>query len=312
MEIYMYIVLLFFGIFNLFALYTLRAIIKVNKKQYNPFNKAFFVLILLMYIADGASLLLYILEEIEELNFTEISFGYLKITNITSFFIVEIIFLFFLYLKGLKAHYSLPFIIGFYDLLAFALFDITAPTVFSSLVIVTFLVIYILYKSVTNKDGKLLSIVLYFITIYFANSVVWPLHSDSARLYYVFFSVVEYFFLFLGVNGTFDKYIYYDRKKEKEIRNAWISKMFSPEKQMDIKNQVDDLKSKSIVIECPICLKKEVYKISEGIMKNIKKSSKPLSELKIAKDAICEHEFTVYVSKEFKVIGYKPIELMSS
>ncbi|MHA1758676.1 MAG: hypothetical protein ACTSVV_18065 [Promethearchaeota archaeon] len=61
---------------------------------------------------------------------------------------------------------------------------------------------------------------------------------------------------------------------------------------------------KKILIQCPICKKKEKIEIPTQIVLK----SKQLSTISIPKNFICEHCFQVFLDKNFKVRGYQKVD----
>jgi hypothetical protein len=223
---------------------------------------------------------------------------------------------FVIYILRQYKFYSLPFINIFF--LSLALFQYDNPAAYNMIMIP---IAYItsglfIWKGLRNRDGLtfslgMFSLLDYGIPYFLYSPMKYMAHVSGAWLYAPFLicALLSVVFLNLGTWGWLDKHVFYDKEREKQIKNAWVSRLIEIEKK---KPDVKKTAGKSIMLECPICHHQGRKQFSHEVVLERAKNEKGIVKMLLNQEKeICEHQFVAYIDRSFSIRGYETIDMMA-
>ncbi|NMC08629.1 MAG: hypothetical protein GYA24_25695 [Candidatus Lokiarchaeota archaeon] len=224
-------------------------------------------------------------------------------------------FQFVLYIMRKYKYYSIPAILTFF--VSLGLFQYDSHVAYDILMIpIAYLPAGLFFwKGIKNKDGLTFSLGLYttfdYILPYWIYSPMkFVMNAAGSDIYYVFIigALIAATSLNLGTWGWFDRHVFYDKEREKQIKNAWVSRLIEIEKK---KPDVKKTQGKSIVLECPICHRQGRKQFAHEIVLERARNEKGIVKMLLNQEKeICEHQFVAYVDRSFSIRGYEVIDMM--
>ncbi len=224
-------------------------------------------------------------------------------------------FQFVLYILRKYKFYSLPAILLFF--VSLGLYQYRSTVAYNLIILPTsYLTLSIfLRKGITNRDGFLFGIGMFCLfdygNAYFTYSVMrygFNLGGSILYLTMIVFAVFAVVFLNLGTWGWLDRHVFYDKEREKQIKNAWVSRLIEIEKK---RPEVKKTAGRSIVLECPICHRQGRKDFSYEVVLERAKNEKGIVKMLLNQEKeICEHSFVVYIDRSFAIRGYETIDMM--
>jgi hypothetical protein len=223
---------------------------------------------------------------------------------------------FVLYILRKFKFYSIPAILIFF--LSLALFQYDNPSAYNAIMIPIAYVTsaLFLWKGLKNRDGLTFSLGMFSLLDYgipyFLYSPMKYMGSISGPWLYAPFlicALLSVAFLNLGTWGWLDKHVFYDKEREKQIKNAWVSRLIEIEKK---KPDVKKTAGKSILLECPICHHQGRKQFAHEVVLERAKNEKGIVKMLLNQEKeICEHQFVAYVDRSFSIRGYETIDMMA-
>ncbi|MHA1682907.1 MAG: hypothetical protein ACTSUE_18355 [Promethearchaeota archaeon] len=305
------IAVILMGVQLFFGFGSMVPIIKENKRNYNEINYFFIRLIIFNVLLTAVVFLTKLIyEEVTGLDFPVLGKN-LKPSYAMSSVMIGLILLFMLYTLGFRRHYGLPIVWIIFTFLYMIQVgsDEHNTLAVAMLSLILFMTLVFVLKGIKNKSGKLFGMGIY-VLINAIGGAAWYLLEDDKELSMIISQIsfaLGYFILFLAAWDVFDKTIFYDRQAEKAIKNNWISKVMFVEKN----KKHEPSTSKKLVLECPVCKKQSVEEIMPDMLRERANNSKGIVEIPIEAGITCEHAFSVYVDRNFGIIGFKKIEIIS-
>ncbi|HME55689.1 MAG TPA: hypothetical protein VKM55_26010 [Candidatus Lokiarchaeia archaeon] len=302
-----------FGVFV--TILVLIPLIRENRRQFNTLSHNFIILVGVLALLQGGSFVVkYILLNI--LGFTEPIIPInLQTDMITIFGLLAVVLHFSLYALGLRRHYGLPWI-WYLFILAFLIVvgePIDVPVI-SSAIIAGVLVALFLYKAIKNRNGLLFGIALYILVnlvfgVYNQYLATGNLETEICDiLAFLFGNVV----LALASWDVYDRYLLYDRAREKAIKSTWIAKIMqmSNLNAPKISKFSSNHHNKEQVqvqrhVTCPVCSASNTWTIANDVIQMRENSSKGVLLVAVPVGTTCDHEYSVYINHAFEIVGYK-------
>ncbi len=302
--------------YAILAFMALLPLIRRRKQGVQSFNKS--VIIWLLF-----SLFMTIDRFVEYIQIMKFGLeqGSFKVgVNLSTWYFVPFVsvmaeFLFVLYILRKYKFYSIPFILVFF--ISLSLYQYADITAFSITITISELVPVILYlrKGWQNKDGLIYSLGIFtafdfFIPFAIHYSMIFGGNLSGTIIYYplLFSSLFAVASLNLGTWGWLDRHVFYDKEREKQIRNAWVSRLIEIEKK---KPDVKKTAGRSILLECPICHRQGRKQFPHEVVLARAKNEKGIVKMLLNQEKeICEHQFVAYVDRSFAIRGYEPIDMM--
>ncbi|MEX2683421.1 MAG: hypothetical protein Q6373_017730 [Candidatus Sigynarchaeota archaeon] len=223
---------------------------------------------------------------------------------------------FVLYIMRKYKFYSVPSILTFF--LALGLFQYDNPTAYNVIMIP---IAYItpalfLWKGIKNRDGftfslGLFSLLDYGIPYFIHSPMRFMAHMGGALIYAPFFicALFAVAFLNLGTWGWLDKHVFFDKERERRIKNAWVSRLIEIEKK---KPEAHKAAGRYVVIECPICHRQVRKQFPQEVVLERARNEKGIVKMLLNQEKeICEHQFVAFVDRSFSIRGYEPIDMMA-
>nr|MDO8114308.1 hypothetical protein [Candidatus Sigynarchaeota archaeon] len=301
--------------YAILAIMALLPLIKKRKQGVQSFNKSVILWLLFSLFMTIDRFVEYILI----MNFG-LEQGSTKIgANLSTWYFVPFVsvmaeFLFILYILRKYKFYSIPFILIFF--ISLSLYQYADITAFAIIITISELVPVILYlwKGWKNKDGLIYSLGIFtafdfFVPYAIHYSMIFGGNLAGTIIYYpLFFSALfAVAYLNLGTWGWLDRHVFYDKEREKQIKNAWIGRLIEIEKK---KPEVKKNGGKSIVLECPVCHVQSKRVFAHEVVLQRAKNEKGIVKMLLNEDKqICEHPFVAYVDREFAIRGYEAIDM---
>lgn len=305
------------GIGIFFTILVLIPLIRENRRLFNALSHNFIRLVAILSFLQGGNFVAeYLL--INVLGFTEpIIPKNLQLVMIASFSMLAVILHFTLYAFGLKRHYGLPwiwflFIIGF-------LIQVGTPIdvpVISSALIAGVLVVLFFGKAFKNRSGLMFGIALYLI-----NNLIFAVYIQyvasgilSEEMCIILAYLIGNIILALASWDVYDKYLLYDRAREKAIKSTWIAKIIQTSNIQTSNNNAQTSKSGQQSTEhvsiqrhvkCPVCNASNTWNISAEVIEMREKSTKGIMLVSVPAGTTCDHEYGVYINHGFDILGYK-------
>ncbi len=302
MELYLSISLIIIAFaFSLLAFIPIVKKIKSSNQRIYKVFSLWYIGICIIYSARLADFLLVDnIYNIYAIVFGEnLSFLYLFSMTFT---LLNIQYLLFMYKK--TKFYTLAPIICFY--ISLALFIIGDVMFIFIIYIGTYLVVilYFFYKQgIKNRDNITFTIGLFGVLDIIFGYVIYIRNTNYTFIWLFTLGII----LNLCNWGFFEKYLLYDREREKEIKDVWVSQMIQKAPIEKTNN-----KPKFVMIECPTCKKTTRKEFSPEIVEKRKNNSKGIVKIMIPKDNVCEHGFLIYVDRNFQVRGYGTADITIS
>jgi hypothetical protein len=223
---------------------------------------------------------------------------------------------FVLYILRKYKFYSIPAILLFF--LSLGLFQYNNTTAYNSIMIPIGYITsaLFLWKGLKNRDGLTFSLGIFSLfdygLPYFIYSPMKYMGHETGPIIYAPFLICALFsvvFLNLGTWGWLDKHVFYDKERERQIKNAWVSRLIEIEKK---KPEVKKTEGKSIVLECPICHRQGRKQFAHEVVLERAKNEKGIVKMLLNQEKeICEHQFVAYVDRAFAIRGYEVIDMMA-
>lgn len=223
---------------------------------------------------------------------------------------------FVLYILRAYKFYSVPPVLLFF--LALGLYQYNDMTAYNIVMIPLAYVVSILFlwKGARNKDGLTFAIGVFSLfdygIPYFIHSPMRFMAGMEGIILYLpllggaLFAIA---YLNLGTWGWLDRHVFYDKERERKIKNAWVSRLIELERTKAPAQRTGD---KTIVIECPICHVQGKQDIPREILLERARNEKGIVKMLLNQDGeMCEHQFIAYVDRAFSIRGYEPIDLMA-
>ncbi|MEX2684251.1 MAG: hypothetical protein Q6373_021955 [Candidatus Sigynarchaeota archaeon] len=284
-----------------------------NKKVYTPLGDTFLkLMVFLAFFQLGGFVFKYSLMNI--MGFQEpILPKNVRIDMIVSFGMLALLLHFSLFATGKRRHYSLPwvwflFVLAYLVEVGDVLIDI--PIITSAMIAIGLIVLFF-SKAIKNRSGLMLGIGLYVVT----NLVFALLNNYTAgtvvfeELYNLLGLVIGNTLLALSTWDIYERYLLYDRKKEREIKSSWISKIM----QVNTNSKISSTTSAATAtqgrsltrrVTCPVCKAAQVWKIPENLVDTFERSQKGVFLVKIPVGTTCEHDYALYLDRSFQILGY--------
>ncbi len=292
-------------------------VIRKRKQGVQSLNKAFIIWLLLTLISTQARFAEYFLIMTQGGSEGALfSFG----ASLNSWYFIPLLsimgqFQFVLYILRKFKFYSLPVILLFF--VSLGLFQYHDTTAYNLIVIPISYVTLSLFmrKGMVNRDGFLFAIGMFALfdygNAYFTYSLMRHGFNLGGSILYVVmhaFAVFAVAFLNLGTWGWLDKHVFYDKEREKQIKNAWVSRLIEIEKK---KPDVKKTAGRSILLECPVCHRQGRKHFSHEVVLERAKNEKGIVKMLLNQEKeICDHQFVVYLDRSFTIRGYEPIDMM--
>jgi hypothetical protein len=285
-------------------------IIRQNRKSYNALNEKFIHMMVVLAIFQGGGfvakyLFLNVMGLVEPLIPQN-----LRVDMITSFGLLAVLLHFSLYATGHRKHYGLPwiwyiFIMAFMVQLGNQESDIP---VLSSAVVATALVILFLTKAIKNRSGLMLGIGFYIIL----NMVFALLNQYEGKniieeeIYALLGFMTGNLVLAMATWDIYDKYILFDRQKERAIRSSWIAKIMQT---TGGKSEVGPIKAQpnrqvQRLVKCPACNASKLWLLPGDLIITREQSTMGIVKLPVPGGTTCDHAYNMYVDKSFQILGY--------
>ncbi|MBN2154177.1 MAG: hypothetical protein JW839_22170 [Candidatus Lokiarchaeota archaeon] len=222
---------------------------------------------------------------------------------------------FVLYIMRKYKFYSVPAILTFF--LSLGLFQYDSTIAYNVVMIplcytASFL---FLWKGVKNRDGLTFSLGMfslfdYGIPYFIYSPVKYMGNMGGAMVYAPFLicALISVAFLNLGTWGWLDKHVFYDKERERRIKNAWVSRLIEIEKK---KPEARKAAGRCIVVECPICHRQARKQFPQEVVLERARNEKGIVKMLLNQEKeVCEHQFVAYVDRSFSIRGYEPIDMM--
>ncbi len=301
-----------FGLYAALTLLSFTAMLPVynkNKMHFNPINNAYLSVIFAMWVTQtfgfaGAQFDRFVWGQ-------PIVIGAaLDVTFITGFGLQAILLWFFLYIKNWKMHYPLPLAWVFFIILGLIEFDNGIPTIISSIIISTVVITYFIRKGIKNRDGNLFAFGMFMVCFTLFEFMIHRPGSTMDSSLTVLGPLFGMIALNFGTWGWLDRNVFYDRDRERQIKDTWISKLVT--KTSTVSRQTPTRPfggsagsmSKHVLLECPFCHSKNQYLFPPDVVAARAINTKGVEKILIDKEKICEHSFSIYVDRNFDVRGY--------
>jgi hypothetical protein len=223
---------------------------------------------------------------------------------------------FVLYILRKYKFYSIPVILTFFVSLGLFQYDTIAAYDMVMLPIAFITPNLFMWKGKGNRDGLTFSIGVFSLfdygIAYTINSIMkYALNFSGVILYLplLFSALFAVFYLNLGTWGWLDRHVFYDKQREKQIKNAWVSRLIEIEKR---KPEVKKTEGKFVLLECPICHQQGRKQFAHEVVLERAKNEKGIVKILLNQEKeICEHQFVAYVDRSFSIRGYETIDMMA-
>jgi hypothetical protein len=296
-----------FGVFM--VILVIIPLIRENRRSFNALSHNFIKLVVVLALLQaGGFAIKYVLLNI--LGYSEpIVPKNLQTDMIILFGVLAVLLLFTLYAFNLRRHYGLPFI-WYIFVIAFNIqmgtSQVSAPVI-SSAIIAGVLAVLFFYKASKNRSGLMFGIGAYIIVnllfgIYDQYVAVGLIPTEVCD---VLALVCGNIVLALATWEVYDRYLLYDRAREKSIKSTWISKLVTTGPTSAPVVSSDILQEIRRKVTCPSCHATTVWTIPPEVISSLNGSQKGLVLVHIPENTTCEHEYGLYLTKNFDVLGYK-------
>lgn len=299
-----------FGIFAVFFIINGLAFRPIHKKllsSYNPIDKMFERLLMLTTI-------IYVERFFE---FT-INFFYPEVVGYVfgvglkrSFLLLIILEIaqlsFITYIYKAKWLYTAPLIIGFFITLYLIYFQM--PYLGSlMLVLSTLYTIFYLYHGIRHNNGTLFGFAFFIIGYTLAGMISQFISGDSEIIPPFFFlgPAIGALFLWLGTSGWLERHLLFDRQKERQIKNTWISQL------VQVAPPASAIfTQKRVFITCPVCQATNQHVFSQQEVESRQADTRGIVLMKITNAETCGHNFMIYVDRNCTIRCSEPISTSS-
>ncbi len=287
---------------------------KERHKAYSAMNNTFFkLMVALAFLQTSNFIAKYVLMNV--MGFHEpILPKNLRIDMITSFGVLAVLLHFSLYAVGRRRHYSLPWVWFIFQMaylieVGEVMFDVSIIT--SAAVAVGIIILFI-NKAIKNRAGLMLGIGFYVvINLVAALLIQYAAKTVVEEEFYMLLGfTLGYFMMGLATWNIFERYILYDRQKEKAIKSTWISKIMqtgvstsesvalAPSKGKDQARQIPRR------VTCPMCKTSKIWELPSDVITTRERSQKGIILIHVPAGTTCDHTYDFYLGKSFEILGY--------